>query len=421
MNFHNFFQQQFHQGNSNRNDEPVDNSRLYNILNVDKSATASTIKKQFYKLSKSGKYRHPDKGGDPHEFQKLQQAYEVLSDSNKRKMWDQYGEKSLEPNFQEMHNPFENIFGFNKPKSNNTSEKKSKPLVVPVEVTLEEICKGVRKNIQVSRSVLFDTIKKEVMKEPKNIYNKCKHCNGSGVIMKVRQIGIGMIQQMQTTCNFCKGQGVFLQNRYRQETRNETIEVYIEKGARDGDQICYHEKGNTDVGFSTGDLIVVVKEKPHDLYKRKENDLVYKYSLTVYDMLCGFRTVLHHPDGRKLIIKHDEIIQPTDVFLVKGGGLPLKEDVYTNGNLVFTVVFQMPKQLTPQQKQQLSNVLVNTPFIQQRKQCLQQDLMIIKENELEHEQINLDKINLPNYIETTYNKNKQEEPENGQVHECRQM
>ena len=276
--------------NSNEPQTPADNSRLYNILGVEKDATEKDIRKAYLKRSTKGEYRHPDKGGDQEKFKILVQAYEVLKTPSKREDYDKYGEDIFDSDFQQKKQ-MRGMFNFNRTTSNsnrnNTMHKKGPPTTFDMKLTLEELCQNTTKKIRITRKVVFEKLSgKKVPDDNVNIaWDICKNCNGRGSIMRINQMGPGMIQQIQMPCPNCNRTGSILKNEYEIKNTSEILEIFIEKGSMNKDRIVFKSKGNVTPGRMPSDLIVNVKEVKHPSYTRKENDLLIKKQITLDERL----------------------------------------------------------------------------------------------------------------------------------------
>ncbi|KAH8090072.1 hypothetical protein JL720_6370 [Aureococcus anophagefferens] len=240
---------------------------------------------------------HPDKGGDPEEFKKLQAAYEVLSDEEKRAIYDQHGLEGLEAGGGGggggMGDIFD-LFGGGRRRGKSGKEKVA-PLTFTIKASLEMLYKGKTAKFAFKRSV--------VVGEPK----KCGECRGTGVVMKMVQVGPGMMTQAQAQCGSCtKG--------YRCAMKKERVEVEVrvDKGAADKAKIKVLCKGNEQAGAETGDVHFVIQQKPHDLFTRKGADLLLKKDIALVEALAGFEFVVPTLDGRKLLVraKPGQIVRP---------------------------------------------------------------------------------------------------------------
>lgn len=344
---------------------PADNSRLYNILGVDKKANEKDIRKAYLKRSTKGEYRHPDKGGDQEKFKILVQAYEVLKTPSKREDYDKYGEEIFDSDFQQkkqMHSMFFNRSNTHNSHTREKTYKKGPATKFDMKVTLEELCKNTTKKIRITRKVVFEKLSsKKVPDDNVHIaWETCNHCNGRGTLTKIQQLRPGMIQQIQMPCQHCNRTGSILKNEYEIRNTSEILEVFIEKGSVNKDRIVFKSKGNVTPGRLPSDLIVNIKEVKHPSYTRKENDLLIKKQITLDEALFGHTFYLYHPDGRTLNIHLTDIITPkNNLRAFDGGGMPIKGDSFTSGKLFiyFEIAFPTAEQLATHDK--LKDKLIN--------------------------------------------------------------
>ena len=258
-------------GGSMNSGEPADTTKLYETLEVEKDASQKDIKKAYFRLSKT---HHPDKGGDEHKFKEINAAYEILSDPEKRKAYDKYGLDGIDDDGAASRGEdlFSMFFGGGRSRSGRSGPRKGPSVNHPIKVSLEDLFLGKTVKLAVNRKVIVG--------EPKT----CPRCNGQGVIMEVRQIGPGMITQMQRQCPNCDGQG------YIAETKSErkVLEVHIEKGMKHNQKVTFRGMADEVPGMEPGDVNFIVQEKDHDLFKRKGADLLVTKEISLNQALCGF-------------------------------------------------------------------------------------------------------------------------------------
>jgi DnaJ family protein A protein 2 len=193
-----------------RSREPADTQALYDVLGVTKKATQSEIKKAFRKLALK---KHPDKGGDVEEFKKIQAAYEVLGDEEKSSKYDQYGLEGLEGgDMPEGMDIFDMFFGGGRRRRGGSGKRKAEDTVYPLKVSLEDLYNGKTAKLAITRNVMKG--------EPR----KCSTCRGQGVVIQMRQIGPGMVQQLQARCPDCSG-GYKVTMKKERQVRSRRFEV----------------------------------------------------------------------------------------------------------------------------------------------------------------------------------------------------
>lgn len=280
-----------------RGSKNSDTTKFYKLLEVEKNASDAEIKKAYRKLAVK---HHPDKGGDPEKFKEVTRAYEVLSDTEKRAKYDKYGEDGLDNDGAgDASDIFEAFFGGGRRAGGGGAKKRSKTkdVVQPLKVTLEQMYSGTSKKMAITRQVI----------DKKKGVQECRQCDGRGVRVEVIRMG-PMIQQMQSQCSSCGGQGKSFQTKQEREV----LEVHIQKGAPDGHKVVFREMADEHPDADAGDVVFVLKQQEHAEFKRKGADLYIERKISLVEALCGFEIEITHLDGRKLLIKSSpgEIVKP---------------------------------------------------------------------------------------------------------------
>eukprot|EP00930_Biecheleria_cincta_P003544 TRINITY_DN104483_c0_g1_i1.p1 TRINITY_DN104483_c0_g1~~TRINITY_DN104483_c0_g1_i1.p1 ORF type:complete len:549 (+),score=143.70 TRINITY_DN104483_c0_g1_i1:126-1649(+) len=275
----------------------ADTTKFYKLLEVDKGAGDNEIKKAYRKLAVK---HHPDKGGDPEKFKEITRAYEVLSDSDKRAKYDKYGEEGLDNDGPgDAGDIFEAFFGGGGRRAGGGQRRrqKTKDVVQNLKVTLEQMYAGATKKMAITRQVI----------DKKKGVQECRDCDGRGVKVEVIRMG-PMIQQMQSQCHACGGQG----KSFQQKQDREVLEVHIQKGSPDNHKVQFRGMADEHPDADAGDVIFVLKQQEHAVFKRKGADLFVERKISLVEALCGFEMELTHLDGRKLLIKTapGDIIKP---------------------------------------------------------------------------------------------------------------
>lgn len=332
----------------------ADTTKLYETLGVKKDATAKQIRKAYLMLSKE---HHPDKGGDDVKFKEISAAYEVLKDEEKKKVYDKYGLEGLKEggggDGGDGMDIFEGLFGGGGRRRRSGPEK-GPPTNHPLKVSLADIFKGKTVKLAVQRDVIVGDVE------------DCSACGGRGQVMEMRQIGPGMIQQIQRTCEVCGGLGKIAKTKKEREV----LEVHVEKGMRDGQKISFKGKGNEKAGMEAGDINFIVQIKPHAMFKRKGADLLMTKEVSLRQALCGLAFQITHLDDRDIIIKTEsgEIIKPEEshqdkmapyVKRIPGEGLPSLGNPFVRGDLyiLFRVRFPSFGELSDEQIKALKAIL----------------------------------------------------------------
>ncbi|KAJ9178675.1 hypothetical protein P3X46_010540 [Hevea brasiliensis] len=342
-----------------------DNSRYYEILGVSKNASQDDLKKAYKKAAMKN---HPDKGGDPEKFKELAQAYEVLSDPEKREIYDTYGEDALKEGMGGGgggHNPFdifESFFGgspFGGGSSRGRRQRRGEDVVHPLKVSLEDLYLGTAKKLSLSRNVICSKCKGKGSKSGASM--KCPGCQGSGMKVSIRQLGPSMIQQMQHPCNECKGTGESISEKdkcvqckgEKVVPEKKVLEVIVEKGMRHGQKITF--PGEADEA-----------QKEHQKFKRKGDDLIVEQTLSLTEALCGYQFVLTHLDGRQLLIKSNigEVVKPDSYKAINDEGMPMYQRPFMKGKLYIHFTVEFPDSLTPDKVKALEAILPPRPLSQ---------------------------------------------------------
>ncbi|XP_057548890.1 dnaJ protein homolog ANJ1-like [Amaranthus tricolor] len=351
-----------------------DNTKYYEILGVPKNASPEDLKKAYKKAAIKN---HPDKGGDPEKFKELAHAYEVLSDPEKREIYDQYGEDALKEGMGGgggMHDPFDIFSSFfgGSPfggSSRGRRQRRGEDVIHPLKVSLEDLYCGTTKKLSLSRNVICSKCSGKGSKSGASM--NCSGCQGTGMKVSVRQLGPGMIQQMQHPCNECKGTGQTISDKDRCPQckgdkvvpEKKVLEVVVEKGMQHDQKITFAGEADEAPDTVTGDIVFVVQQKDHPRFKRKGEDLFYEHTLSLTEALCGFRFVLNHLDGRQLLIKSlpGEVIKPGQFKAIYDEGMPIHRRPFMKGKLYIHFSVEFPDSLNPDQVKALETILPPRP------------------------------------------------------------
>lgn len=338
----------------------------YEILGVGRNADESEIKKAYRKLAL--KY-HPDKNPDDKEaeerFKEAAEAYEVLSDSEKRRTYDQFGHEGMRGggfggggsmNMDDIFSQFGDIFGgafggFGGGGARGGSRRvKGSNLRIKVKLTLEEIANGSRKKIKVLRLVQAEGVE----------YSDCGTCGGSGQVRRVTNTFLG---QMQTasTCPTCGGAGKTVRSKPKDTNehglRREEAEVTIDipAGVEEGMQLTVRGEGNAGpFGGVPGDLLVVIEEVEHAELKRNGKNLHYDLYLNFADAALGATAEVPLING-KAKIKIDPGTQSGKIVRLRGKGLPSVES-YGTGDLLVNINVWTPQSLSAEERAMLEKM-----------------------------------------------------------------
>ncbi|CAM1368794.1 molecular chaperone DnaJ [Tenacibaculum xiamenense] len=347
----------------------------YEILGISKSASQGEIKKAYRKMAI--KY-HPDKNPDNKEaeekFKLAAEAYEILSDENKKARYDQYGHAAFEGgqgfggggmNMDDIFSQFGDIFGgafgggfggFGGGGQRQARVKGSN-LRIRVKLTLEEIAKGVEKKVKVRRKVKADGVS----------YKTCSTCNGSGQQMRVTNTILGRMQTA-TTCGTCHGAGEILDRKPNGAdaqgmiVKEETVSINIPEGVSEGVQLKVGGKGNEAPGKNSipGDLLVVIEEVQHENLKREGSNIHYDLYVSYSEAVLGVSKEIETVTG-KVKIKIEPGTQSGKILRLKGKGLPSIEH-YGTGDFLIHVNVWTPQELTKDQRKFFESMLDDENF-----------------------------------------------------------
>lgn len=342
----------------------------YEVLGVSKSASADELKKAYRKLAVQ---YHPDKNpGDKaaeEKFKEAAEAYEVLSNPDKKRNYDQFGHAgpagqgfggyggggvNMEDIFENFGDIFGGAFGggFGGGGRGRVVNKGSN-IRIKVRLTLEEMAEGVNKKIKVNKYVGCDTCSGSGAKAGSST-KTCGTCNGSGQVSRVSNTFLG---QMRTTsvCPTCNGQGSTIAEKCGKCSGEgivrgeEIIEVRIPAGVADGMQLSLSGKGNAGPRNGVaGDLLIVIEEEEHPHFKRDGNNLFYELYINFADAALGSQVDIPTLSG-KAKIKIDAGTQSGKMLRLKGKGFPSVQDG-TRGDLLVNVNVWTPQQLTSEEK-----------------------------------------------------------------------
>ncbi|MFT4973272.1 MAG: molecular chaperone DnaJ [Saprospiraceae bacterium] len=351
---------------------------FYEILGISKGADAAEIKKAYRKKALE---HHPDKNPDDksaeEKFKVAAEAYEVLSDPNKKAKYDQYGHQAFDGsggfgggggqggmNMDDIFSQFGDIFGsafggggggFGG--GGGQRRTKGSNLRIKVKLTLEEIANGVEKKVKVKRKV----------QAPGVSYRTCSTCNGQGQVMRVTNTILGRMQSA-STCPTCGGSGQILDKKPADAdsqgmiTEDDTVSIKIPAGVVDGMQLKVSNKGNDAAGNSVpGDLIVAIEEQEHQFLKREGENLHYDLYISLSEAVLGISKDIEAING-KVRIKLEEGIQSGKILRLKGKGIP-SINGYANGDLLIHVNVWTPKTLSKDQREFFERNLTNENFI----------------------------------------------------------
>jgi DnaJ-class molecular chaperone len=357
----------------------VKDTLFYDRLSVPTDADTNFIKKAYYKMAQ--KY-HPDKNpGDKEaeeKFKECSEAYEVLSDSQKRETYDRFGKEGLEGGgfhggdpfdiFSQFGGGFESFFGGG---GRERGPKKGQDIEHAIPVTLEDLYKGKNKKMKINRKIICEKCHGSGSKKGGGVDTKCKRCNGVGREMKSIRQG-NTIYQTQGVCSVCEGKKFVIPEEDRCEVchgdkvvkDSKILTVEIEPGMQWGQKLSFYGESDQFPDTVTGDVVFVLKQpaqEPSLFVRSGVNDLLCKKEASLIEALSGVKFVIKHLDGKDLYIFTDDIIQPGEKRKVLNKGMPIlnKPDKYGDLYIELTVVF--PTTLAKDQVSNLQKILPYKP------------------------------------------------------------
>ena len=351
----------------------------YEILGITKNASAAEIKKAYRK--KALKY-HPDKNPGNSEaeemFKKAAEAYEVLSNADKKARYDQFGHAAFQGgaggfggggmNMDDIFSQFGDIFGsafgggggsfsgFGGFGGGGQRRVKGSNLRIRVKLSLKEVANGVEKKVKVRRKTQADGV----------TYTTCSTCNGRGQVAKITNTILGRMQTA-ATCSTCGGSGQILDKKpsgaddQGMKVSEETVSIKIPGGVEDGMQLKVPGKGNDAPGNGVpGDLLVAIETQDHETLKREGDNLHYDLYVSISDAVLGTSKEIDAVDG-KVRIKLEPGIQSGKILRLRGKGIS-SINGYGTGDLLVHVNVWTPKELNKEQKEFFERMQGNDNF-----------------------------------------------------------
>ena len=348
----------------------------YEVLGVEKGATAEEIKKAYRKKAMQF---HPDRNpGDKtaeEKFKEVGEAYEVLSDDDKRARYDQFGFQGVDPNFGAGGAGFDGGFGgfggfdfgdifgeffggggSSRRASTQNAPRRGENVGVRLELTFEEAAFGCEKEVSAQRIENCATCNGSGSAD--GVMETCSNCRGTGQV-RTTQNFMGMTMQSNSVCPHCNGRGKFIKTPCStckgkgKVRRTQKIKVKIPAGVDDGQSVRVRSEGC--VGYNggpNGDLLVEIYLKRHPIFSRQSVDVFCEVPITFTQAALGAEIEVPTLDGK---VKYDrpEGTQTGKSFVLSGKGIPLVNNPKRRGNQIFTVVVETPQKLTKEQKELL--------------------------------------------------------------------
>ncbi len=362
------------------------NKDYYKILGISRNASSEEIKKAYYKLAH--KY-HPDKGGDKEKMKEINEAFQILSDKDKKNQYDKFGQvfegspggagagqdgfnwawgnspqEGPDVGFDigDLGELFEDFFGFGfgGTEGRKRNVRKGGDIKIDIEVSLDDILEGVAKEFTVYKMVQCPRCQ-GIGAEPGTSIEECFSCRGTGQVQQIKRTPFGSVtrwtvcpecggegRKPKKPCNVCKGEG-----RIKKE---EKIKIFIPAGVDSGQVIKITGKGEAGKrGARAGDLYVQIFVKKHPLFSRKGDDLYISVPISISQAVLGGEAEVPTLGGNKVLLKIVGGTESGKVFRVRGKGIPHFSG-YGKGNLYVKLNVKIPKKLTKEQKELLKKL-----------------------------------------------------------------
>ncbi len=335
----------------------------YEVLGVGRDAEADEIKSQYRKLALKF---HPDrnKSADaPEHFKEIAEAYAVLSDPEKRQLYDQRGHKGVDDQYTRedifggggFDDIFQNIFGGGFGRGFGGAEQQAEALFKEVEVTLEEVAQGKRINLDVDKDVLCDGCSGSGC-APGTKKERCEVCGGSGQTQTTRNVGFTSFRTV-TPCRRCQGSGYYIMHPCKKcrgvgrHRGRKVVTFDVPPGAEQADYLL-RGSGHEMPNGRNGDLIVRLHMKPHKYFRRDGFDIYFDHHIDIVDAILGGKFKVPTLKGGTTSLNIDAGSQPNTIIKLRGKGLP-KSNAWGSGDMYARVVVDIPRKINKRQKELL--------------------------------------------------------------------
>lgn len=359
------------------------NKDYYQILGISKDASIDDIKKAYRKLAHM---HHPDKGGDTEKFKEISEAYQVLSDEDKRAKYDSFGVNfegaapgggfgfggmnfgDFYQNFNnqqgtefDLSDIFEDVFGFRSAGQNRKKSKKAgDDISIDLEMNLENVLKDQKKKIKIKKWVSCSRCQ-GTGGEPGSKVKECFTCRGTGEVQEVRKIFMGNIIR-QVVCPQCKGEGTIPEKPCNvcmgegRVKKEEEIDIFIPMGVDTNQVIKLSGKGNMGrKGGQSGDLYIRILIKPHKIFVRNGDDIYMKVPISLTQAVLGGEVEVPTLESKDLILKVPKGTESGKVLRISKKGIPHFSG-YGTGDTYVELEIAVPKSLTRKQRELLEKL-----------------------------------------------------------------
>lgn len=312
---------------------------LYEILGVTRTSSDEEIKKAYHKMALKYHQDHNPNQESNSKFYSISEAYQILSDSKKRELYDKFGIAGIEKD------PYDGVFqesfgnGFFENLSSSLSPKPLENIEILLKVTLEEVYLGIIKEYELKKNVLCSKCKGNGTENLNDIFY-CKFCKGNGKRIIRKTLPRGIIQQHTIPCNVCNGKGSFLKSKCScckgRKIVNEKEKITISLiGLKNGDLIIFNEKGDQYPGMKSSNLIFKIEIEKHSKFDNEEYNLIYNENINLLESLIGFKREIELLNKKILKIEKKSITKPNETQIFKNQGLNEKGNLIIKYNIIF--------------------------------------------------------------------------------------
>eukprot|EP01117_Protostelium_nocturnum_P020610 TRINITY_DN936_c0_g1_i1.p1 TRINITY_DN936_c0_g1~~TRINITY_DN936_c0_g1_i1.p1 ORF type:complete len:373 (-),score=139.81 TRINITY_DN936_c0_g1_i1:46-1164(-) len=340
---------------------------FYGILGVSRDASQRAIKKAYRELTLK---HHPDKNnGKKDKYIEITDAYEALSDEDKRRTYDQYGEEGLNQQQGQRGgnggSPFDWLFnqGFGGQQRQQRREQAKGPnIVIPLELSLSDLYNGRTLSVGYKKQVLCPKCRGTGAKNADDVVT-CQECKGSGTKIVTQQLGPGFVTQTQTTCPKCGGKGKTVKSTCpfckgsKVSVDDDFFMVEVEKGMPNGHTIRFESQADENPEETPGDVIFKIETIPDEVFQRNGDDLKTSLSISLLEALVGFSKNITHLDGHQVVVSRSEVTKPGQIISIAEEGMPHHNYSSQFGNLYVEFTIVMPAKLNEEQKEGFKKLL----------------------------------------------------------------
>eukprot|EP00126_Sphaerothecum_destruens_P006747 Sdes_comp19509_c0_seq1m11058 len=272
-------------------------------------------------------------------------AYEVLSNEEKRQIYDQHGEEGLKEGHGGSPNDiFETFFNFG---GQQRRDKRGHDITLKLAVSLEDLFMGNVFSVEIDKQILCPHCRGSGAKNPDDVHT-CQECGGKGVKITRHQVAPGFFQQVQSTCPLCGGKGKVIRAKCphcsgkKVKRGRNILDVSVEKGMQDGEKIVFNKQSDQSPDATPGDVIFVIETQPHSVFRRRGIHLYMTMTLTLIEALLGFEKKIVHLDQQMISVSRRAVTQPGFVLTIPDEGMPKHDFPSERGDLFIEFQVVLP-------------------------------------------------------------------------------